>query len=297
MQILITGGTGFIGSALLPALLAQGHRLTVLTRNPARAALPAGVRAIADAADCAAEPPQAVINLAGENLGAGRWSDARRQVFIDSRVGTTERLLTASARWPRPPAVWINGSAIGWYGARGDQVLTEDSTPGSGFSAELCARWEAAATPVAARGTRLAVIRIGIVLGLPGGALGQMLPPFRFGLGGPLGHGRQWMSWIHRDDLVAMMQWLLDTPDADGAFNGTAPVPVRNVDFSRTLGRVLRRPAVLPMPAPALRLLVGPMADELLLSGQQVLPQRAMQAGFRHRYPTLEGALRQILAQ
>ena len=193
--------------------------------------------------------------------------------------------------------MWLNGSAIGWYGPRDEEVLTEDSAPGTGFAAELCARWEAAAAPVEALGTRLAVIRIGVVLGLPGGALGQMLPPFRLGLGGPLGHGRQWMSWIHRDDLVAMMQWLLNHETAQGAFNGTAPGPVRNADFSRQLGRALRRPAVLPMPAAALRLLVGPMADELLLSGQQVLPRRALHGGFTFHYPTLEGALRQILAQ
>ncbi len=297
MHVLVTGGTGFIGSALLPALQAAGHRLTVLTRRPATAALPEAVRAVSDPTACADDPPDAIINLAGENLGAGRWNDTRRAEFLRSRVGTTEWLLAACKTWRRPPAVWLNGSAIGWYGAREDEVLTEDSAPGTGFAAELCARWEAAAAPVAALGTRLAVIRIGIVLGLPGGALGQMLPPFRLGLGGPLGHGRQWMSWIHRDDLVAMMQWLLEHETAEGAFNGTAPGPVRNADFSRQLGRALRRPAVLPMPAAALRLLVGPMADELLLSGQQVLPRRALQGGFTFRYPILEGALRQILAQ
>jgi len=297
MHVLVTGGTGFIGGALIPALQAAGHRLTVLTRRPATAALPPVVKAVSDSAACADDPPDAVINLAGENLGAARWNDARRATFVSSRVGTTEQLVAACARWRRPPTVWLNGSAIGWYGPRDEEVLTEGSAPGTGFAAELCARWEAAAAPVEALETRLAVIRIGVVLGLPGGALGQMLPPFRLGLGGPLGHGRQWMSWIHRDDLVAMMQWLLNHETAQGAFNGTAPGPVRNADFSRQLGRALRRPAVLPMPAAALRLLVGPMADELLLSGQQVLPRRALHGGFTFRYPTLEGALRQILAQ
>lgn len=297
MRVLVTGGTGFIGQALLPALQAAGHAVTVLSRQPDTARVPSGVAVIGDLDGSGRAAPEAVINLAGENLGAGRWNAARKQRFLDSRVTTTEALVAAFSRWSQPPRVLLNGSAIGWYGARGDETLTEASAPGSGFAAALCRDWEAAAGAAETLGVRVACVRIGIVLGLPGGALGQMLPPFRFGLGGPLGDGRQWMSWVHRADLVALMLKLIEDDRLRGAFNGTAPEPVRNGEFARALGRALHRPAVLPMPGFALRLIVGEMADELLLRGQRVLPQRALATGFAFRYPGLPAALDEILSK
>jgi uncharacterized protein len=297
MNILVTGGTGFIGSALLPALQQAGHAVTVLTRSAATARVPAKVICVERLDALADRPPDAVINLAGENLGATRWNARSKARFVDSRIGMTTRLIDAFGRWSAPPRVLVNGSAIGWYGARGDEALSEDSAPGFGFAAELCQQWEAVADSAGTLGVRVACVRIGIVLGLPGGALGQMLPPFRFGLGGPLGSGLQWMSWIHRDDLVALMRRLVEDDTLRGAFNGTAPEPQRNADFSRALGQALKRPAVLPMPGFALRLIVGEMADELLLQGQKVLPQRAQAAGFVFRYPELPAALAQVLAR
>ena len=239
MKTLVTGGTGFIGQALLPALRNAGYTVTVLTRNARRARLPEGVTAIENLDEMAAHPPQAVINLAGENLGARRWNARSKATFVESRVSVTARLIDAFARWPSPPEVLVSGSA-----------------------AELCAQWESVAASAQTLGVRVACVRIGIVLGLPCGALGQMLPPFRLGLGGPMGTGQQWMSWIHRDDLVALMLRLVKDNHLHGAFNGTAPHPVRNAEFSRLLGRTLGRPARLPMPGFAMRLIVGEMADE-----------------------------------
>ncbi len=295
MKVLVTGGTGFIGTALLPALLAAGHQVTVLTRNAARANVPSGVHCIERLDALNDTPPDAVINLAGENLGSARWTAASKARFLDSRIGMTTRLIEAFKSWSSAPSVLVNASAIGWYGARGDEPLTEQSGPGHGYAAELCAKWEAVASSAETLGVRVACLRIGIVLGLPGGALGQMLPPFKLGLGGPMGSGQQWMSWIHRDDLVAMMLRLMDDASLSGAFNGTAPEPVRNADFSRALGRALRRPAVLPMPGFALRLIVGEMADELLLQGQRVLPQRLLSTGFVFQHPRLDAALSALL--
>lgn len=294
MNILVTGGTGFIGTALLPALIAAGHTVTVLTRSARKAKLPPGVVAI-ERLGALTVAPDAVINLAGESLGASRWTARTKAAFVESRIGMTTRLIEAFKEWPTPPKALINGSAIGWYGPRGDETLTESSPPGEGFAAELCAKWEAVATSAETLGVRVACLRIGIVLGLPGGALGQMLPPFKLGLGGPLGSGQQWMSWVHRDDLVALMLRLVEDDRLSGAFNGTAPEPVRNTDFSRALGQALHRPAVLPMPGFALRILVGEMADELLLQGQKVMPARALGAGFSFQYPSLNAALARVL--
>lgn len=296
MRVLVTGGTGFIGTALLPALQAAGHAVTVLSRDPEQARVPEGVAVIGDLDGTGMAAPEAVINLAGENLGARRWNAVSKAEFLRSRVATTEALLAAFERWAQPPRVLVSGSAIGWYGARGDETLTENSAPGTGFAAALCEKWEAAAQRAELLGVRVACVRIGIVLGLPGGALGQILPPFRFGLGGPLGDGRQWMSWVHRADLVRLMLRLIEDESLRGAFNGTAPEPARNADFARALGAELGRPALLPMPGFALRLIVGEMADELLLKGQRVLPQRALAAGFHFRYPELPEALSQTLA-
>ena len=294
MHYLITGGSGFIGSALCRSVTGDGHRVTVLTRDSARAKprLPASVslvRHLDDAQDVAA-----IVNLAGENLTSGRWTAARKREFVASRVATTQRLLEWIAKQPIKPRVLVSGSAIGWYGARGDEELGEDSTPGTDFAAQLCREWEDEAIKAEALGVRVCRLRTGIVLDSGGGALAKMLLPFRLGIGGPMGDGRQWMSWIARVDIVALIRWLIDNDVASGAFNGTAPVAATNAEFARTLGRVLHRPALLPTPAFALKLMFGEMAD-MLLTGQRVLPRRALAQGFAFRFPQLDEALGAIL--
>lgn len=295
MHVLVTGGTGFIGKALCAELLKRNHKLSVLTRNLAAAReLPLGSRAIATLAGL--DGVDAIVNLAGENLAAQRWTEARKQAFVDSRVQVTRRLVEFIRAADKRPRALISGSAIGWYGARGDELLGEGSTSGKfdEYQARLCRAWEAEAKQASALDVRVCLLRTGIVLERDGGPLAKLLPPFRWGLGGRLGDGRQWMSWIHREDLVALILWLLETDNCRGAWNGTAPQPVTNAEFARTLGAALGRPAVLPMPAFMLRLLVGEMAD-LLLTGQKVIPQRAQEAGFSFRHPQLAGALGAIL--
>ncbi|WP_115529380.1 TIGR01777 family oxidoreductase [Xanthomonas arboricola] len=293
MRLLITGGTGFIGQALCPALLHAGHQVSVLTRDPRRASrtLP-GVTAVDTLDGVQAE---AVINLAGEPLAAGRWTDARKQRFRDSRLGITRQLHDWMAQQApeQRPSVLISGSAVGYYGERGDTVLTEADPAGDDFSALLCRDWEAEAARIGTLGPRVSWVRTGIVLDRDGGALARMLPAFQLGGGGPFGNGRHWMSWIHRADMVALLVWLLQHGQP-GAYNATAPNPASNAEFARTLAKVLHRPALLALPAGLLRLGFGEMADLLLIS-QRVLPQRALDAGFRFQYPQLEPALRAIL--
>jgi uncharacterized protein len=294
MQVLVTGGSGFIGRALCQQLLQAGHHPTVLTRDVHTAArrLP-GVRLITALDEL--ERADAAINLAGESLTQVRWNDRRKQAFRDSRIGTTGRLLAWLEQRKTRPAVLVSGSAIGYYGPRGDTPLDETAAPGSDFAAHLCRDWEAEAIKAADLGLRVCLLRTGIVLAADGGALGKMLPPFRLGLGGPMGTGRQWMSWVHRADLVRLIIWLIERDDcSSGAYNATAPQPVTNREFAQTLGRVLRRPALLATPAPALKLMFGEMAD-LLLTGQRVVPQRAQAAGFEFGHPHLEEALRDLL--
>ncbi|TQU57255.1 TIGR01777 family protein [Xanthomonas perforans] len=293
MHLLITGGTGFIGQALCPALLQAGHQVSVLTRDPHRAKriLP-GTAAVHTLDGVQAD---AVINLAGEPLAAGRWTDARKQRFRQSRLGITRQLHDWIAQQPaaQRPSVLISGSAVGYYGERGDTALTEAEPAGDDFSALLCRDWEAEANTIAALGPRVSWVRTGIVLDRDGGALARMLPAFRFGGGGPFGDGRHWMSWIHRADMAALLLWLLQHGQP-GAYNASAPNPVTNADFARTLAKVLHRPALLALPAGVLRLGFGEMADLLLIS-QRVLPQRALDAGFRFQYLHLDAALRAIL--
>jgi uncharacterized protein (TIGR01777 family) len=298
MHVLITGGTGFIGRELATSLLADGHAVTVLTREITSSGnrVPNGAKAIRDLAR--ADAVDAVVNLAGANLGGTRWNPVTKMGFRTSRIDTTRRLVDWMSRLGTRPKVLVSGSAIGWYGPQGDEVLTESAPAGGDFSATLCRDWEAEALKAAALGVRVCTLRTGIVLGpigpAGGGALAQMLPAFRLGGGGPMGSGRQWMSWIHRADLVALIRFLITQETAAGPFNGTAPEPVTNAEFARTLGRVLRRPAILPMPGFALKLIVGEMA-EILLSGQRVIPQAALDQGFRFRFPTLDAALRDVL--
>ena len=290
MHYLITGGTGFIGKALCASLIADEHRVTVLTRHVSRATacLPKGASAT-DTLDELSEI-DVVVNLAGENLTDGRWSDERKQAFLDSRIGTTRRINEWMAAQYQRPKTMISGSAIGWYGARGDEILTEDSSPGDDFAARLCQAWEAEAVKAEALGVRVCRVRTGIVLAADGGALAKMLPPFKFGLGGPMGDGKQWMSWITRHDLVRMIRWLAEMDSASGAYNGTAPNPVTNAEFAKTLAEALHRPSIIRTPAVFLKLMFGEMAD-MLLTGQRVLPSRAIDEGFRFEHLTAATSL------
>lgn len=294
MRILITGGSGFIGQALCRSLLADRDEVVVLTRDAqrARTRLPAEVALIERLRD--AGEVDAAVNLAGANLADRRWTAARKQTIRESRLGTTRSLVDWMAAREHKPRVLVSGSAVGWYGARGDEALDEDAAPGSDFAAQLCRDWESEADAATALGVRVCRIRTGIVLDADGGALAKMLLPFRLGFGGRFGDGRQWMSWIARADIVGLILWLIRTESAHGAYNATAPAPVTNADFSAALAAALHRPALLPVPAFALRAMLGEMAD-LLLTGQRVMPVRAQAQGFRFRYSDLFSVLRQIV--
>lgn len=295
MHILITGGSGFIGRAFATDCLRDGHRVTVLSRKAAAASavLPSAVR-IVESLD-ATDEADIVVNLAGENLSGGRWTAARKTAFRSSRIATTQKLVDWCAGAQRPPRLLISASAIGYYGSCGEAVLDEDSPPGEDFSARLCRDWEATASAAEGLGLRVCYVRLGIVLAPYGGALGRMLPTFRAGLGGRLGSGRQWMSWIDLADLLDLFRWLMHRDHASGVYNATAPQPVRNAEFVAALGRALHRPALLPVPAFALRLMFGEMSD-LLLGSQRVLPTRALAQGFRFRNGELAAALRRQLS-
>ena len=302
MKVFVTGATGFIGRALVLRLLGDGHQVTAWVRSVERARSQLGADASLvpiDGGDAALEAAlsdaDAVVNLAGEPIVAGRWTKARKLALLDSRVGLTLRLVDAIQRIAKRPKVLVSGSAIGIYGNRGAAVLDEASPEAKDFLGDLCARWESAALGAEPLGVRVALIRTGVVLGPEGGALEKMLPLFRAGGGGRLGSGRQFMSWIHLRDLVEMFSTALTDARWRGAFNGTAPNPVDNRKFTRELGRALHRPAILPAPAPALRLLLGEAA-QVLLEGQRVLPLRALALGFRFRFETVDGALRAIVS-
>jgi uncharacterized protein len=292
MQIVLAGATGFLGSGLVRRLADDGHTLTVLTRRPRH---PREVRWDPGGSPSTLAPvlqhADAVVNLAGAPISK-RWTAAHKREMWDSRIQSTRTLVQAMKSLPKAPATLLNASAVGIYGARGDEPITEDDAPGSTFLAALGREWEKealAATP----GTRVVLLRTGIALDRNGGALPLMALPFRFFVGGPLGSGRQYLSWIHRDDWVAMVRWALTAAAISGPLNVTAPNPVTNTEFSRTLGRVLRSPSLLPVPAIALRVAVGEMAGELV-TGQRVLPEKAQAGGFTFAYPELEGALRAI---
>lgn len=295
MTIAITGSRGLIGSAVAADLSAAGHGVIRLVRGAPR---DGGVR-WDPGAPCelsALDGVDAVIHLAGENVGAGRWTPARRIAIRASRVDGTRNLVTGLLRMRRPPRVLLAASAIGWYGDRGDAPVDESAPAGDSFFGRLVADWEAELAPARAAGIRTVAMRFGVVLARDGGALAKMLPPFRLGLGGPLGSGRQVMSWIALEDVVAAVRFLLAADDVAGPVNFTAPAAVTNREFAAMLGRVLRRPAVVPAPAFALRLLLGRgMADELLLSGARVVPARLLAAGFRFAHPDPEPALRRML--
>lgn len=294
MVIAVTGASGFVGRGLNEVLTRAGHRVRPLVRREVRhpdeiAWDPAEGRIDTDAF----EDVDAVVHLAGEPVSQ-RWTSAARRRILDSRVKGTALLALALAE--HPPRVLVSASAIGIYGDRGDEVLTEQSAPGEGFLASVASEWEAATAPAEAAGVRVVHLRIGLVMDPAGGMLGALLPSFRWGLGGPMGGGRHWQSWIARDDLVALIDHALGG-DLAGPLNATAPHPVRQRDLAKTLGRVLRRPALLPVPGALLRLGAGQMGRELLLGSQRVLPERALASGFVFRYPDLEPALRAMLEE
>lgn len=297
MQILLTGGTGFIGSHLCKQLLSDEHQLTVLSRRPERVPVLCGqsVQPLAsfDELDSGYHF-DAVINLAGAPIADKRWSDRRKQQLMESRLGTTRRLTQAIKNMKQPPACLINASAVGFYGDQGDTVVDETTSPHDEFSHQLCFQWEKAASEASELGVRVCIIRIGLVVGRDGGFVSKMLTPFKLGLGGQIGDGRQWMSWVHRDDLVRMFEWLLTHEEAQGVYNGTAPEPVTNREFTQTLAKVLKRPARLPMPAVAAKVLFGEMS-QLLLTGQRVFPKRISETGFEFNYPKLKLALQSVL--
>lgn len=285
MNIWITGGRGFLGMAATTFLTSAGHRVTSLVRRGGPSApeftLPDG------GAD-------AIIHLAGESI-LGRWTAQKKRRIRDSRVLGTRRLCEAMARLPRPPATCLAASATGIYGDRGEELLSEESTAGSGFLAEVCREWEAAWQPLSGRGARVVHMRTGIVLARNGGALARMLLPFRLGVGGRLGNGRQFMSWISLDDWLGALRYSLENATLQGPVNFVGPGPVTNAEFTRALGRALRRPTVFPMPAIAARALLGEMAREVLLSGARVRPARLAASGFRFRHETVEAAFADVL--
>jgi uncharacterized protein (TIGR01777 family) len=306
MRVFVTGGTGLVGTRLVNRLVAHGDQVTVLTRRPAAARDIFGPQVTAVEGDPThsgdwmshAASADGVISLVGENLFNRRWNTAVKELLIDSRVKSTQNVAQALASAPRQtdgtPKVLVSASAIGIYGPHGDEELTEESPPGSDFLSALCVDWERAHGAATTAGVRTAVVRVGVVLDKSGGALGKMLTPFKLGAGGPIGNGRQWMSWIHHEDLGSIFLLALDKPLASGAINGTAPNPLTNRDFTKALGRALHRPTFLPTPPFALRLALGEVAD-VVTTGQRVLPKRALALGMHFRFPTIDEALADVL--
>jgi uncharacterized protein (TIGR01777 family) len=295
--ILVTGGTGFIGTRLCTILAEAGHRVTVLTRDPRKGRKFKGrVTLIDNLSTLGRDTPfDAVVNLAGEPMVARRWTPERRRLLCESRVEMTRGVVKLIARSRRKPSVLVSASAIGFYGVDDAAIFTESSPGLPAFTHDVCMAWEAEALEAERQGVRVCLLRTGIVLGAEGGALARMLPAFTFGFGGRIGSGRQWMSWIHLDDIVGLIIHAMAVETVRGPLNATGPEPVRNADFAAALGRALHRPAVLPVPAFALRLALGQLADEVLLGGQRVSPQQAQETGYQFLYPTIEEALKEIV--
>ena len=303
MKILLSGSSGLIGSALAAALASEGHSVVRLVRSSR------SLRFVATAQEQAVqwdpctgilaamelEGMEAVVHLAGENIASGRWTRARKERIRRSRVDGTGLLTRALAQLARPPRVLVCASAIGYYGSRGEELLTEESAPGAGFLAGLVQEWEDATAPARESGIRVVSLRFGVVLSPNGGALAKMLIPFRAGFGGRIGSGRQYMSWIALDDAVTAVRHVIDNEALTGAVNAVAPNPVTNGEFARALGQALRRPALLPLPAWAARLVMGEMAEELLLASTRVEPRKLLDSGCSFGFPELAGALDHLL--
>jgi uncharacterized protein len=301
MRILLTGATGLIGQALCRALADEGHQLVVLSRNQASATISAAASVFAWQPE-QTEPPreafdgvEAVIHLAGENVAA-RWTSERKRRIRDSRVLGTRNLVAGMQRTSKPPRILLSASAVGFYGDRGDEVLTESSPPGSGFLPEVCQQWEAEAKQAQSFGARVVTLRTGVVLGSAGGALKAMLPAFRFGVGGKLANGRHWFPWIHLNDIVGLFRFALLNETLSGPVNGAAPNPVTNAEFTTELAAVLHRPALFPVPKLALELLFGEMA-EVMLASLRVVPEAALKAGYQFQFPQLRPALEELFAK
>jgi len=298
-QLLITGGSGFIGTRLVPVLLTRGYQVTVQTRYPEQTAIHfkhtvTTVKRLDDAG--VSEGFDVVINLAGQGITDKRWTPRIKKQLRDSRLISTQQLISYLETANRKPECLISGSAIGYYGNQHDTPVNEQMAGDSSFSSRLCFDWEQEAQQAEALGIRTCYLRTGIVLGKNGGALAKMLPAFKLGLGGAMGDGKQWMSWVHIDDLIGIMLYIIDHKGIKSAINGTAPNPVSNKFFSLTLGQVLKRPTFLTMPAFVLKLMLGEMAEELLLSGQRVMPEKMLQTGYVFQYAELEHALRELVS-
>lgn len=299
MKVVVTGATGFVGQVLVRQLLDAGHEVVVLTRNIAKAALSLGSKCkYYQWTDMEALPPveafegaDGVINLMGETISK-RWDEQQKKKIVSSRINGTRRLVEAIEKTTKKPKVFVSTSAVGIYGSRGSEELNESSNLADDFLAKVCKDWENEANKVRNQGLRVAIIRVGVVLGRGGGALEKMLPIFKLGGGGPVGSGKQYMSWIHIEDLASMYIEALKNENIKGVLNGTAPYPATNAEFSKMLGKVLRRPAFLPAPAFAMKIAFGEMS-QILLEGQKVLPVKFKEHNFRYRYPTLEMALKE----
>jgi uncharacterized protein (TIGR01777 family) len=299
MKTLVSGSHGLVGSALVRALESDGQEVFCLVRHKPRPA----AREIEWDPDrgtitvAALEGLDAVVHLAGESIATGRWTDEKKQRIRDSRVRGTKLLSESLANLNSPPKTFVCASAIGYYGDRGNLILDEGTAPGSDFLSSVCAEWEQACEAAAAKGIRVINIRIGVVLSAGGGALAKMLTPFRMGVGGRVGSGKQWMSWIALDDVIGGIKFVLSTESLSGPVNFVAPQPVTNAEFTKTLGKVLSRPTLFPIPAFGVRLAFGEMADALLLSGQRINPARLKQAGYKFEYAELESTLRHALLE
>jgi hypothetical protein len=302
MRVLVTGASGRIGTALCDELLARGDEVVGLTRDPekARAAQSqvtwhAWEPTLERPTQAAFEGVDGVVNLVGEKINQ-RWSDEAKQKIMDSRRVATHNLAGAIEGLARKPKVMVSQSAVGYYGNRGDETLDESSTPGEGFDSSVCAEWEKAAHEVEAAGVRLAIVRTGQVMETGGGILGELLLPFKLGLGGPLAGGNQWLPWIHLSDELGILIWALDTESVSGVVNGTAPKPVTNKEWSKALGRALHRPAVLPIPGLAVEVKFGREFGKVALGGQRVLPKRTEELGYAFKYPQIDAALRNLVS-
>jgi hypothetical protein len=294
LRVAISGASGMIGSQLAAFLQTGGHRVDPMVRGGSSAKEGEIVwNPKEERVDSRAmEGVDAVVHLAGENIAGGRWTDERKRRVLESRVKGTKTIAEAVARLERKPSVLVVASAVGYYGARGDEILSEESDPGEGYLTDVCRAWEEAAAPAEDAGIRVVKLRIGIVLSASGGALGKMLLPFKMGVGGVMGSGDQYMSWIALDDVIGLAHFALMNEAVSGPMNATAPNPVTNRTFTKTLGKVLGRPTILPVPSFAIKAMFGEMGDTLLLQGSRVLPKRAEALGFEFAYPELEGALR-----
>ena len=297
MNVLISGATGLIGTALTRELEAGGHKVTRLTRSPRRSPGDVGWEPEAGRIDGDLTGTDAVVHLAGESIAEGRWTREKKRRIIESRRKGTRLLAESIAALPTAPSVMVSTSADGYYGDRGVELLTEESGPGAGFLAEVCREWEAAAEPAREAGIRVVHPRTGIVLSQKGGALGRMLPIFKLGLGGKVGSGRQYWAWVSLEDVVGAFVHALTNEGVSGPVNVCSPNPLTNAEFTETLGRVLNRPTFFVVPAPAARIALGGVADELLLASKRMVPARLQETGYGFRHPDLEGALRHLLAR